>query len=162
MLRSTDGKIDDIGLGDFIIRYVLGEIRRIPGVGRATLFSSERSLRVWLDADKVVGYQLTSDDVTKAIEAQNAQVASGSLGPSRAASRSRSPRWCWSRASLPRLRNSAPGTLPPSPRARTGQRTAARHLMRISIGEATLSPLAEFRAYPHGVRWPPSHCPRRS
>jgi multidrug efflux pump len=85
MLRSTDGKIDDIGLGDFIIRYVLGEIRRIPGVGRATLFSSERSLRVWLDADKVVGYQLTSDDVTKAIEAQNAQVASGSLGaePSR-------------------------------------------------------------------------------
>src|SRR3954465_786392 len=84
-LRSTDGKIDDIGLGDFMIRNVLGEIRRIPGVGRATLFSSERSLRVWLDADKLVGYQLTSDDVTKAIEAQNAQVASGSLGaePSR-------------------------------------------------------------------------------
>src|SRR3981189_2724311 len=84
-LRSTDGKVDDIGLGDFMIRNVLGEIRRIPGVGRATLFSSERSLRVWLDADKLVGYQLTSDDVTKAIEAQNAQVASGSLGaePSR-------------------------------------------------------------------------------
>ena len=84
-LRSTDGKLDDIGLGDFMIRNVLGEIRRIPGVGRATLFSSERSLRVWLDADKLVGYQLTSDDVTKAIEAQNAQVASGSLGaePSR-------------------------------------------------------------------------------
>jgi multidrug efflux pump len=84
-LRSTDGKLDEIGLGDFMIRNVLGEIRRIPGVGRATLFSTERSLRVWLDADKLVGYQLTSDDVTKAIEAQNAQVASGSLGaePSR-------------------------------------------------------------------------------
>ena len=68
-----------------MIRNVLGEIRRIPGVGRATLFSTERSLRVWIDADKFVGYQLTSDDVTKAIEAQNAQVASGSLGaePSR-------------------------------------------------------------------------------
>src|SRR6478735_9464534 len=63
-LRSTDGKTDDIGLGDFMIRNVLGEIRRIPGVGRATLFSSERSLRVWLNADKLVGYQLTSDDVT--------------------------------------------------------------------------------------------------
>src|SRR3981189_827703 len=84
-LQSTDGKLDEIGLGDFMIRNVLGEIRRIPGVGRATLFSTERSLRVWLDADKLVGYQLTSDDVTKAIEAQNAQVASGSLGaePSR-------------------------------------------------------------------------------
>src|SRR6187402_1875150 len=84
-LRSTDGSLDEIGLGDFMIRNVLGEIRRIPGVGRATLFSTERSLRVWIDADKLVGYQLTSDDVTKAIEAQNAQVASGSLGaePSR-------------------------------------------------------------------------------
>ena len=40
------GFITDIGLGDFTIRNVLGEIRRIPGVGRATLFSSERSLRV--------------------------------------------------------------------------------------------------------------------
>src|SRR3977135_943567 len=84
-LRWTAGKIDDIGLGDFMIRNVLGEIRRIPGVGRATLFSSERSLRVWLDSDKLVGYQLTSDDLTQAIEAQNAQGAAGSLGaePSR-------------------------------------------------------------------------------
>jgi multidrug efflux pump len=79
-LQSTDGKLDEIGLGDFMIRNVLGEIRRIPGVGRATLFSTERSLRAWIDPDKLVGYKLTSDDVTKAIEAQNAQVASGSLG----------------------------------------------------------------------------------
>jgi multidrug efflux pump len=79
-LQSTDGSLDEIGLGDFMIRNVLGEIRRIPGVGRATLFSTERSLRVWVDPDKLIGYQLTADDVTKAIEAQNAQVASGSLG----------------------------------------------------------------------------------
>src|SRR3954462_4251626 len=84
-LRSTDGKLDEIGLGDFMIRNVLGEIRRIPGVGRATLFSTERSLRVWIDADKLGGYQLPPADVTQAIAAQNAQVASGSRGaePSR-------------------------------------------------------------------------------
>jgi multidrug efflux pump len=84
-LSSTDGKLDEIALGDFMVRNIVGEIRRIPGVGRATLFSTERSLRVWIDPDKLVGFNLTSDDVTKAIEAQNAQVASGSLGaePSR-------------------------------------------------------------------------------
>ena len=38
-LRSTDHSLDEIGLGDFMIRNVLGEIRRIPGVGRATLYS---------------------------------------------------------------------------------------------------------------------------
>ena len=41
-LNSTDGSLDEIGLGDFMIRNVLGEIRRIPGVGRATLYSTER------------------------------------------------------------------------------------------------------------------------
>ena len=79
-LRSTDGSLDEVGLGDFMIRNVLGEIRRIPGVGRATLYSTERSLRIWIDPAKLVGYGLTADDVTKAISAQNAQVASGSVG----------------------------------------------------------------------------------
>jgi multidrug efflux pump len=79
-LRSTDGSLDEIGLGDFMIRNILGEIRRIPGVGRATLYSTERALRIWVDPAKLVGFNLTADDVTKAISAQNAQVASGSIG----------------------------------------------------------------------------------
>ena len=85
-LRSTDGSLDEIGLGDFMIRNVLGEIRRIPGVGRATLYSTERALRVWIDPAKLVGFNLTADDVTKAITAQNAQVASGSVGAEPSAS----------------------------------------------------------------------------
>ncbi|MES2601912.1 MAG: multidrug efflux RND transporter permease subunit [Pseudomonadota bacterium] len=79
-LQSTDGSLDEVGLGDFMIRNVLGEVRRIPGVGRATLYSTERSLRIWVDPTKLVGYNLTADDVTRAIQAQNAQVASGSVG----------------------------------------------------------------------------------
>ncbi|QPF85699.1 multidrug efflux RND transporter permease subunit [Bradyrhizobium genosp. L] len=79
-LNSTDGSLDEVGLGDFMIRNVLGEIRRIPGVGRATLYSTERSLRIWIDPAKLVGYGLSADDVNKAITAQNAQVASGSIG----------------------------------------------------------------------------------
>ena len=79
-LSSTDGSLDEVGLGDFRVRNVLGEIRRIPGVGRATLYSTERALRVWIDPAKLVGFNLTADDVTAAIAAQNAQVASGSIG----------------------------------------------------------------------------------
>jgi multidrug efflux pump len=79
-LRSTDGSMDEVALGDFMVRNILGEIRRIPGVGRATLYSTERSLRIWLDPGKLTAFNLTADDVTKAINAQNAQVASGSIG----------------------------------------------------------------------------------
>jgi len=79
-LRSTDGNLDEVGLGDFMVRNIVGEIRRIPGVGRATLYSTEQSLRIWVDPEKLIGFNLTTEDVTKAIAAQNAQVASGSLG----------------------------------------------------------------------------------
>ena len=79
-LRATDGRLDEIGLGDFMVRNILGEIRRIPGVGRATLYSTERALRVWVDPTRLVGFGLTADDVARAISAQNAQVASGSIG----------------------------------------------------------------------------------
>ena len=37
-------------------------------------------MRIWIDPAKLVGFGLTADDVTKAIRAQNAQVASGSIG----------------------------------------------------------------------------------
>src|SRR6187399_435164 len=79
-LQSKDGSLDEVGLGDFLVRNILGEIRRIPGVGRATLYSTERALRIWVDPNRLVGYNLTADDVTKAISSQNAQVASGSVG----------------------------------------------------------------------------------
>src|ERR1700752_1400660 len=79
-LRSTDGSLDEVGLGDFMIRNILGEVRRIPGVGRATLYSTERSLRIWIDPAKLVGYGLSADDVNKAIAAKNPQAAPGSIG----------------------------------------------------------------------------------
>ena len=79
-LVSTDGKMDEIGLGDFLMRNVINEIRRIPGVGRATLYSTERSLRVWVDPDKLRGLSLTPGDVTEAIRNQNIQIASGAVG----------------------------------------------------------------------------------
>ena len=79
-LISKDGSMDEVGLGDFLIRNVINEIRRIPGVGRATLYSTERSLRVWVDPDKLRGLSLSAEDVTGAIRNQNIQVASGSVG----------------------------------------------------------------------------------
>jgi multidrug efflux pump len=79
-LRSTDGKMDAVGLGDYMSRNVLGELRRINGVGSATLFATQRSMRIWMDPDKMVGLNMTADDVIAAIQAQNAQVAAGRIG----------------------------------------------------------------------------------
>ncbi|PCC72369.1 multidrug efflux pump [Nannocystis exedens] len=79
-VRATDGSMTEIELGDLAARRILGELRRVPGVGRATLFSTEKALRVWIDPARLVGYGLTAGDVTAAIESQNAQIASGIVG----------------------------------------------------------------------------------
>ncbi|MDX3924715.1 MAG: efflux RND transporter permease subunit [Shinella sp.] len=79
-LTSTDGRLNAIDLGEFATRNVLDELRRLPGVGKAQLFATERAMRVWIDTKKLVGFNLTAKDVTDAIAAQNAQVSSGSIG----------------------------------------------------------------------------------
>ncbi|WP_118134926.1 efflux RND transporter permease subunit [Oceanicella sp. SM1341] len=79
-LISDDGSQDAVALGDFVQRNIVNEIRRVPGVGRAQVFASERAMRVWIDPDKMVGYDLSTAEIIAAIQAQNAQVAAGSIG----------------------------------------------------------------------------------
>ncbi len=80
ILSSTDPNMTPVQLGDYASRTVLPEIQRIPGVGQAQLFGTEHAMRVWIDPAKLVGFNLSSADVTAAIRAQNAQVSSGSIG----------------------------------------------------------------------------------
>ncbi|MEI7537729.1 MAG: efflux RND transporter permease subunit, partial [Comamonadaceae bacterium] len=80
ILSSSDPALDPVALGDYASRNVLPEIQRIPGVGQAQLFGTERAMRVWIDPTKLVGYKLSSNDVIAAIGTQNAQVASGTIG----------------------------------------------------------------------------------
>ncbi|MFB1633423.1 multidrug efflux RND transporter permease subunit [Pseudomonas sp. AP-1] len=79
-LTSEDGSLDETALSDILARNVMNEIRRLKGVGKAQLYGSERAMRIWIDPAKLIGYQLTPNDVAAAIAAQNAQVAPGSIG----------------------------------------------------------------------------------
>ncbi|MBV8037252.1 efflux RND transporter permease subunit [Roseateles sp.] len=80
MMSSSNPDMDPIALGDYASRTVLPEIQRVPGVGQGLLFGTERAMRIWLDPAKLVGFQLAPADVNAAIQAQNAQVSSGSIG----------------------------------------------------------------------------------
>jgi multidrug efflux pump len=80
ILSSDDPALDPIALGDYASRTVLPEIQRIPGVGQAQLFGTERSMRIWIDPARLVGYNLSINDVVRSIQAQNAQVSSGIIG----------------------------------------------------------------------------------
>ncbi|WP_145192371.1 MULTISPECIES: efflux RND transporter permease subunit [unclassified Pseudomonas] len=79
-LTSEDGSLDETALSDLLARNVMNEIRRLKGVGKAQLYGSERAMRIWIDPARLIGLNLTPDDVSAAVAAQNAQVAPGSIG----------------------------------------------------------------------------------
>jgi multidrug efflux pump len=79
-LRSSPGGPNADELNNIVASRVLDQLQRIPGVGAAVQFGSEYAMRIWLDADKLKAYNLSASAVLAAVQSQNAQFASGSIG----------------------------------------------------------------------------------
>ncbi len=60
--------------------YVRDALLRAKGVGDVINRADDFSMRVWLKPDKLAALGMTANDVTTAIQEQNAQVAAGSVG----------------------------------------------------------------------------------
>ncbi len=80
LLSSDDPKTTPVDLGDYAARNIVPELQRLPGVGQAQLFGTEQAMRIWIDPQKLVAFNLSAADVNAAIRAQNAQVSAGTLG----------------------------------------------------------------------------------
>ncbi|MBW0236095.1 efflux RND transporter permease subunit [Pseudomonas sp. D1HM] len=79
-LTANDSPLDETALSDYLARNVMNEIKRIEGVGKAQLYGAERAMRIWINPQKLIGFNLTPADVSQAIASQNAQVSAGSIG----------------------------------------------------------------------------------
>ena len=67
-------------ISDFLVSSIQDPVSRVDGVGSIQVFGSAYSMRVWLDPLKLASYKLMPSDISAAINAQNTQVAAGSLG----------------------------------------------------------------------------------
>jgi multidrug efflux pump len=79
-LRSENPAVDRNALNDIVGSRVLDQISRIPGVGSTRQFGSEYAMNIWLDPDKLHGYNLSASEVLGAVQAQNVQFAAGAVG----------------------------------------------------------------------------------
>lgn len=79
-IQSKNGRTSALELGDFASTKILNELRRVPGVGNVLLFSSEKAMRIWLDPDKLAGFNLAAADALLAVQEQNGQTAGGGIG----------------------------------------------------------------------------------
>ena len=78
---AENGQYDPLFISNYIDRFVVDDLKRVPGVGNIFVFGVGRyAMRVWLDPDKLAGRDITPEDVVQALREQNVQVAAGAIG----------------------------------------------------------------------------------
>lgn len=78
---SENKNLDDVFVQNYININVIPAIKRVNGVGDATVFGGKTySMRVWLDPVKMASYSLEPADVSNAINEQSREAAAGSIG----------------------------------------------------------------------------------
>ena len=79
-LHSPTNQYSEIDLSDYLVRNVVEEIKRVEGVGRIEAFGAEKAMRIWVDPNRLVAYQLSMRDVSQAIQKQNTPISPGRVG----------------------------------------------------------------------------------
>ncbi len=64
-------------IADIATRLVKDRVQTIPGVAQANVFGNRFAMRIWLDPDRLAGYELTPEDVEIALRQQNVEVPAG-------------------------------------------------------------------------------------
>jgi hydrophobic/amphiphilic exporter-1 (mainly G- bacteria), HAE1 family len=78
---AEKGEYDTLFISNYVDRFVVDEIKRVPGVGNVLVFGVGRyAMRLWVDPDKLAGRNITADEVVQALREQNVQVAAGAVG----------------------------------------------------------------------------------
>jgi len=78
---SDDETADERFIYNFTDINILKELKRIQGVGFAEIMGfKDYAMRIWLKPDRLTAYRISSDDVIKAIRAQNVEAAPGQTG----------------------------------------------------------------------------------
>lgn len=80
-LYSTDKNADEKFLFNYANTYMLPELQRISGMGRAIALGSRAfAIRVWLKPDRMRAYNISADEVLEAIDEQSVLGRPGRVG----------------------------------------------------------------------------------
>ncbi|HEY4197511.1 MAG TPA: efflux RND transporter permease subunit, partial [Mucilaginibacter sp.] len=82
MYTEDPKKYDQAFVANYAQINIIPEIKRIPGVGSATIFGGikDYSMRIWLNPTQMATYKITPAEVMSAIQDKNLEAAPGKLG----------------------------------------------------------------------------------
>lgn len=82
-ITSADPSQDESFIFNFTDINILKELKRIDGVGRAEIMGQkDYAMRVWLQPDKLLAYNVSTEEVIEALRKQNVSAAPGKTGES--------------------------------------------------------------------------------
>lgn len=80
-LYSPGGSYDTLFMSNYAAINLQNRLKRVRGVSEVMIFGgSDYAMRVWLDAERMAGMGITVEEVMQALQSQNMQVSSGSVG----------------------------------------------------------------------------------
>jgi HAE1 family hydrophobic/amphiphilic exporter-1 len=79
-LISEDGSMDGTDLRDYAQSNIEKVLARVKGVGEVENFGSQYAMRVWLNPDKLISYNMTITDVISALRSYNVEISAGQFG----------------------------------------------------------------------------------
>ncbi|MBI5462294.1 MAG: multidrug efflux RND transporter permease subunit [Gammaproteobacteria bacterium] len=78
---SPDGSRDGLTISNYVTLNVLDRLKRVPGTTNVQIFGAkDYAMRLWLKPDRLTQLGLTTGDVARAVQEQNAQFAPGKVG----------------------------------------------------------------------------------
>lgn len=79
-LAFTSDTLEPLQINDLVNRIVKPRLQTVTGVADVRIFGERKyAMRVWLDADKLAGYRLTTQDVEEAIRRSNLELPAGRI-----------------------------------------------------------------------------------
>ncbi len=80
-LFTLDDRYDPGFLSNYADVFLKDALKRIPGVGEVRIFGERKfAMRVWLDPARLARHKLAAQDVLRALQEQNIQIAAGQIG----------------------------------------------------------------------------------
>jgi hydrophobe/amphiphile efflux-1 (HAE1) family protein len=80
---SPGGRFDDIYVSNYVTLNVLDLLKRVPGTtGVVNWGAKDYAMRIWVKPDRMTQHRVTTADIARALNEQNAQFAAGKVGQS--------------------------------------------------------------------------------
>ncbi|ATP56454.1 hydrophobe/amphiphile efflux-1 family RND transporter [Pedobacter ginsengisoli] len=82
MYTEDESKYDQTFIANYAQINIIPEIKRIPGVGSASIFGGVKdySMRIWLNPTQMASYHITPNEVMSAIQDKSLEAAPGRFG----------------------------------------------------------------------------------